>query len=86
MIYFLSLKFVLILANSADPYEMQHYATFHLGLHFLQKHSFKGLQNLGLKCTIPGLQINTNMGLKIVRIFLPISLNICFGCSKELSH
>ena len=23
---------------------------------------------------------------KIVNIFLPISFNICFGCSKELSH
>ena len=32
---FLSLKVVLILANSADPDEMQHYAAFHLGLHCL---------------------------------------------------
>ena len=23
---------------------------------------------------------------KIVNIFLPISLNMCFGCSKEPSH
>ena len=23
---------------------------------------------------------------KIVNIFLPVSLNICFGCSKERSH
>ena len=23
---------------------------------------------------------------KTVNIFLPISLNLCFGCSKELSH
>ena len=30
---FRSLKVVLILANSADPDEMQHYAAFHLGLH-----------------------------------------------------
>ena len=29
------LKVVLILANSADPDEMQHYAAFHLGLHCL---------------------------------------------------
>ena len=28
-----SRKIVLILANSADPDEMQHYATFYLGLH-----------------------------------------------------
>ena len=41
---FLSLKVVLILANSADPDEMQHYATFHLGLHCLPKYSFRGFQ------------------------------------------
>ena len=29
------LKVVLILANSADPDEMQHYAAFYLGLHVL---------------------------------------------------
>ena len=29
------LKVVLILANSADPDEMQHGASFHLGLHCL---------------------------------------------------
>ena len=23
---------------------------------------------------------------KVVMIFLPISLNMCFGCSKEASH
>ena len=33
---FLSLKVVLILANSADPDEMQHYTAFHLGLRCLQ--------------------------------------------------
>ena len=32
-----------------------------------------GLDKLKLQC-------------KIVNIFLPISFNICFGCSKELSH
>ena len=32
-LFFLSLKIVLILANSADPDEMWHYALFHLGLH-----------------------------------------------------
>ena len=26
-----------VLANSADPDEMLHYATFHKGLHYLQK-------------------------------------------------
>ena len=39
---FLSLKIVLILANSADPNEMQHYAAFHLGLHCLPKYKFRG--------------------------------------------
>ena len=35
---FLSLKIVLILANSVDTDEMQHYAAFHLGLHCLPKY------------------------------------------------
>ena len=39
---FLSLKIVLILANSADPDEMQHYAAFFLGLHCLPKYPFTG--------------------------------------------
>ena len=33
---FLSLEVVLILANSEDPDEMQHFAAFHLGLHICQ--------------------------------------------------
>ena len=41
---FLSLKVVLILANSVDPDEMQHYAAFHLGLHCLPKYPFRGFQ------------------------------------------
>ena len=36
----LSLNVVLILANSADPDEMQHNAAFHLGLHCLPKYPF----------------------------------------------
>ena len=35
---FLSLKIDLVLANSADPDEMPHYAAFHLGLHYLPKY------------------------------------------------
>ena len=31
--------------NSVDPDEMQHYAAFHLGLHCLQKYSFRGFPN-----------------------------------------
>ena len=38
----LSLKIVLILANSADTDEMQHNAAFHLGFHFLPKYPFRG--------------------------------------------
>ena len=31
----------MILANSADPDEMQYYAAFHLGLHCLLKYTFR---------------------------------------------
>ena len=41
---FLSQKFVLILAHSADPDEMQHYAAFHLGFHYLPKYPFRDFQ------------------------------------------
>ena len=41
---FLSLKIVLILANSVDPDEMQHYAAFHLDLDCSPKYPFSGLQ------------------------------------------
>ena len=41
---FLSLKIVLILENTADPDEVQHYDAFHLDLHFLQKYPFWGFQ------------------------------------------
>ena len=34
---------------------------------------------------IIGLEVNRDLGHKIVNIFLSISLNICFGCSKEAS-
>ena len=39
---FLSLKVVLILVNSADPDDMQHYAAFHMGLHCLPKYPLRG--------------------------------------------
>ena len=41
---FLSLTIVFILANSADPDEMPHYAAFHLGLHCLPKYPFEDFQ------------------------------------------
>ena len=37
-----SLKVVLILANSADPDEMQHHAAFHLDRYCLPKDPFRG--------------------------------------------
>ena len=40
----MSLKIALILANSKDPDEMQHYAAFHLGLHCLPKYPFRGFK------------------------------------------
>ena len=42
---FLSLKTFFILAKSADPDEMLHYAAFHLGRHCLPTHPFIGYQN-----------------------------------------
>ena len=36
-IVFSSMRIALVLANSVDPDEMQHYAAFHLGLHRLPK-------------------------------------------------
>ena len=43
--YLLSLKIILILANSADPDEMQPHAAFHLGLHCLPKYPLRGFPN-----------------------------------------
>ena len=44
-VVFLCLKVILILANSADPDEMQHYAAIHLGLQCLLNYPFGGFQN-----------------------------------------
>ena len=41
---FLCLKIILILENSADTDEIQHFAAFHLGLHCLPKNPFRGFQ------------------------------------------
>ena len=35
---------------------------------------------------IPQVEINQTIQRKIVNIFLSINFNMCFGCSKELSH
>ena len=42
---FLSLKIAFILANCADPDEMQPYAAFHLSLHCLPKNLLTSIQN-----------------------------------------
>ena len=42
--FFLSLKVILFLANSADPDEIPHDAAFHLSLHCLPKCPFRGFQ------------------------------------------
>ena len=42
---FMSMKVVLIIANSGNPYEMQHGAAFHLGLHCLPKYQLSSFQN-----------------------------------------
>ena len=38
---FLSLNVLVILANSAEPDDMQHYAAFHLGIHSLPNYLFQ---------------------------------------------
>ena len=42
---FLSNNILFTISNSVDPDEMQHYAAFHLCLHYLQKFLFKGVQD-----------------------------------------
>ena len=45
--FFLS-EDIFMYTYSVDPDEMQHYAAFHLGLHCLQKYSFRGPEYKGL--------------------------------------
>ena len=40
----LSLKSVLVITNSVETDEMQHYVAFHMGLHCLPKYLFRGFQ------------------------------------------
>ena len=42
----MSMKIIFISATSADPDEMLHYASFHLGLHCLQIFLFTDIQNV----------------------------------------
>ena len=41
----LKISDLFLFTNRVDPDEMQHYAAFYLGLHCLQKYSFRGFQN-----------------------------------------
>ena len=52
-IVFLSLKINIVLANSADPDEMLHYAPFQLGLHCLLKYPFRGFWSTQQAFIIP---------------------------------
>ena len=38
-------RYLFTFTNRVDPDEMQHYTAFHLGLHWLQKYSFRGFAN-----------------------------------------
>ena len=38
-------EYIFTFTNSLDRDKMQHYAAFHLGLHCLQKYSFRGFPN-----------------------------------------
>ena len=40
----------------------------------------------GHKELYPQVELSKNFHRKIAIIFLPINLNMCFGCSKEPSH
>ena len=42
---FFCLKMFFTFSNRADPDEMQHYAAFYLGLHYLQKYLYWGFLN-----------------------------------------
>ena len=55
ILYFLSED--LFYLYSVDPDEMQHYATFHQGLHCLQKYLLRGF------CEYKGLKENGTIGV-----------------------
>ena len=74
-----------VIANSADADEMPCFA-FHLGLHCLQKYALGSFKfTKGLSCIIfVKVQINSFFTIKLC-IYLSISFNICFGCSKLMT-
>ena len=69
MFSFFCLKIIFTFTNSVDPDEMQHYAAFHLGLHCLQKYSFRGFpQKKGLNLTDQIWHIVARLLLQIVSL------------------
>ena len=66
------------MSNSLDPDQARHFVGPDLGPNCLQ-----WLSADNTICNVVG---NDFFESKIVIIFLPISLNICFGYSKEPSH
>ena len=50
------------------------------------KVDFSKILNTNLPDHSIGLDKQKNFERKIVNIFLPISFNMCYGCSKEPSH
>ena len=52
---FLSLDVILILANNGDPGEMQLYAAFHMGLHWLPKYPIRGSSMQMVEIYKPGV-------------------------------
>ena len=79
MMFFLSLKVVLFLANSADPDKMQHYAAFYLGLHCLPEYLLRvfSIQRVkkgnnlkthsNCKISVAILALRKKMGLHILK-------------------
>ena len=43
-IAYLFMKIIFVIAYSGDSDEMQHYAAFHLGLHYLPKYVFRSYE------------------------------------------
>ena len=55
---------------SVDPDEMQYYAAFHLGLHCLQKYSFRGFPKSKGQVTHYGLGLHLCPYLVCVHVFV----------------
>ena len=78
-IVFLSLKIVFVLANSVAPDEMPHSKAFHLGPHCLGQCHSTHLGNI-VQCT-KGYGVH-KFAVNTVYIFILLSINLPFSCSK----